>query len=296
MNHTLQSLLITSMLTIPTVFASHDSLLATNSDTQPAAAATACRLPMRPELIAPALIKKADSFRYLGMSTKDSEEKLRFHTESAKLYEDAAKHAVFPEFIRRAANNVSCLVAPVSDRALPLFELFLNKSDVTPWHIRDAADTLNNFKGTHGSNSAERLRHIKKVIKLFELSTTHLESTLRDTFYAADKLRIFGEKEKKPEEKVLYLDASAAFYEQGANHPATTVNDILFEAKKSSDLGDSVPWDNLQLHIKASILFKLAANHPDATPENIRFAADGLNALANKYPEDSAESLRGCTR
>ncbi len=45
----------------------------------------------------------------------------------------------------------------------------------------------------------------------------------------------------------------------------------------------------MKTYEKASILFKFAANHPKATPWDIRNAADGLYALAETYPEGSAE-------
>ncbi|QOL20394.1 hypothetical protein [Candidatus Bodocaedibacter vickermanii] len=223
LNHTLKSLLITSMLTIPTVFASHDSLFGTNSDTQPAASATALGQPAlvvsalskeverlrnlptsqidyvkesrnrvapnmhnpethrlqgklvelyendpkhrdvtrefirftlnnrialgQPALVVPALLEEANRLRNLATKKMNNAEKIQLHTESAELYETAAKHPdAVPEFIRQAANNVSCLMAPFSDSALPLFELFVNSSGVTPWDIQEAADILNNWK------------------------------------------------------------------------------------------------------------------------------------------------------
>jgi hypothetical protein len=326
MNHTLKSLLITSMLTIPTVFASHDSLFGTNSDAQPAAAATALGQPtLVQQTDVPALLKEADRLRNLKTSTMDSAEKIRLHTASADLYETAAKHPnATPEFIRQAANNVSCLVAPISDRALPLFELFVNSSGVTPLHIQAAADTLNNWKIKHAVHSDDtsyaRLQHIKKVIKLFEFSTTHPKSTLEDILKAADKLGEFEKQErlrryeeyqtKRPAEIVLYLDGSVAFYEQAANHPDATLENIRFAADKvsratlvnirltadkESNLGDYYPEGsderNLHLEISAKLYTKLA-NHLEATPGDILNVANSLNALAKTYPMDSAEKLK----
>ena len=84
MKHTLKSLLITSMLTLPSVFASH-SILETESDTPPAA-----NLPhATPEDI----LTAAQDFRNLGnLYPEGSKERSHHFDRSAAFYQQASTH------------------------------------------------------------------------------------------------------------------------------------------------------------------------------------------------------------
>ncbi len=170
MNHTLKSLLITSMLTIPTVFASHDSLLATNSDTHPAAAATALGQPtLVQQTDVPALIKEADRLRNLKTSTMDSAEEIQIHTASVAFYEQAANHPdatlVNIRLTADKESNLGDYYPEGSDErnlhleiSAKLYTKLANHLEATPGDILNVAKGLNALAKTYPKDSAERLK------------------------------------------------------------------------------------------------------------------------------------------
>ena len=92
-------------------------------------------------------------------------------------------------------------------------------------------------------------------------------ATTLDIKRAASRLRVRG---------TAYHDKAAAFFERVVQHPGATAFLIQRIARELRDLGTAY-------YPKAAVLFELSANHVGATADDIRSAATGFYYLGSAY-------------
>ncbi|QOL20416.1 hypothetical protein [Candidatus Bodocaedibacter vickermanii] len=253
MTHTFKSLLITTVLTLPSAFGAAElhvtAAAAGPHSAEIAAVAVARHLVATPE----GMRRKVDQLVRSGQKEK-----------AVELLEEFANHpdATLKD-IRSAGWSISILGGG-DEKAVVLFERAANHPDATPEYIFDAAS------GMYDLGPSFYLR----VAELLEKSANLPDAAPVDIQNAAYGLYSLG---------VDFYARAAELFEKSATHPDATPDDIQSAAYGSWQLGQKD---------KAAELFEKSANLPDVTPVNIQNAVRGLRSIAAKCREGSAERAR----
>ena len=300
MKSTLKSLLITSMLTLPSVFASH-SILETESDTPPAAAtvattqSTLLRLPIDALKLTVGTVHMAFDIGWLNTS------------DLAKLTLVSKKFNTLTQPVITAMNWRCSLVTRMilqttdsQDEIMSkLFKLSLDPSfdNFLDLAIKRKFPMTKVTPETH----AELINKINRNVTIHPTEREILicmlpNATPLDIHNAAYKVRELGKQYPEgSEERLQYHDRSAALIEHAATHPHATLGDILNSALAFLQLGKLYPVGSnkrLQYHDRSAELYEHAATHPNATLYDILSTAKGFHELGTLHPEGSEKRLQ----
>jgi hypothetical protein len=193
MKHVLQSLLMTTVLTLPTAFAS-DQIPGFNESTTNALATAESNPKLsitaadRYELTANQL--NATPYDSLSAANRLKDLGSKYYAEVAILYEKCANHPTAkPEDILNAGMGLASLrfnagavwySLGITDRAAALFELIANRKDVTPQDIIKAGEGFDSLGLTD------------RAAAVYELIANRKDAHIYDIRLAADKLRNLG--------------------------------------------------------------------------------------------------------
>jgi hypothetical protein len=263
MKHILQSLLLTTVLTLPTAFGS-DQMSAFDESTTSAFVTRESNSQVSVKAQLEAQLKK-DSFNDILNAAFASElwaKKISNHERNALLdlvYKD-------PKFTPHQRYVLQGLL-----------------SNATPLEIQCAANHLKVLGSKYPEGSNERTKYHTSACTLFKQLTEQEGETSDDMFYKTIGLSSLGSfSPAGSPERADYNDRAAALHEKSAHDQNATLHDILSAA-------DGLKYLGAKYHPKAAELYELAAKHATATLDDILRAADGLKYLVSKYRPKAAE-------
>ncbi len=305
MKHILQSLLMTTVLTLPTAFAS-DQMSAFDKSTTDALATPESNPQVKAQLEVQLTKDSFDNPALNAMKLKmlistykalvALINKYPTFTARQKLVEDLLPNAT-PIHIRDVADGLRILglnYPAGSDEyneyhhsAQTVYDGLTSYGGETP---HDMIARASGFQGlvcgyffTEPSKSVE---YSERAAELYELAANHATATVEDILYAANQLYLIGFESAPGSTKSEHYERAAALYEIAANRPTATVTDILRAASKLYSIHLRVSPGSAKCaehNDRTAILYELAASRADATPDDILGAADELRNLKSKY-------------
>jgi hypothetical protein len=276
MKHTLQLLLITTVLTLPTTFGSEfDAPLA----------------PVDHSETRVAVISKSNH----TASTQASCGVIKAST----LF-DKDLNSLWDQRPTMTTDEYTALVATINNNSTySNDEKNLLKGllpNATPTEIRLAARILSTFGSIYPQRSNERAKHHTKAAKLFEQAANHKNITPNQILIAAYELGVLGYKyPERSDERTNYHDRAAGLYEQFANRHGATPREIQLTSLKLRNLGFSYPEgseERTNYHDKAAKLIEQTANHKDAKTHHIFPETYELKALGSQYHSRASELFK----
>jgi hypothetical protein len=267
MKHILQSLLMTTVLTLPTAFAS-DQMSAFDKSTTDALATPESNPQVKAQLEV--------------QLTKDSFDNPALNAMKLKMLISTYKALValinkYPTFTARQK---------LVEDLLP---------NATPIHIRDVADGLRILGLNYPAGSDEYNEYHHSAQTVYDGLTSYGGETPHDMIARASGFQglVCGYFFTEPSKSVEYSERAAELYELAANHATATVRNILTAADELKFLGNNI-YDgsvkSAERHGKARTLYELAANHATATVEDILYAANQLYLIGFESAPGSTKS------
>ncbi len=248
MKHTLQSLLMTTVLTLPTAFAS-DQISPFSYESTTNALATP---ESNPQVSVTAQFK--------SMLTKDSFDEVLNATFATELWTK-----------KISKDECTALVALINKHPTFTDDQKHILQGLLPNATSDAicltASEFSNLGSISPAESAERAKHHERAAALYEKSADYPDAAPSYIQLIADVLSSFGSD---------YHDRAAALYEKSADHQDVTPFYIRLAADVLSLLGSDY-------HDRAAVLYEKSADYPAAPSKDIRKAAGGLKTLGSAY-------------
>ena len=289
MTPALKSLLITTVLTLPSVFAADDTLLENESDARPAVTTVATvatpqsslsRLPVQ---LMQLVVGHANATFGIGyLNGRDV----------AALALTSKKFNALAQPVLNATKWLSLLTPrillqttdPLDTAMLTLFKVSLDLTFDNLLNIKLAIN--HNFSmitvtpETH-TKLVDRINNIATFTDIQKQILINIlpNATPWNILDAARTLLLNFEAQ--------YPDRAAALYELLAKHPNATLMNILYAANALGARGD-------QYHDRAAVLYELFAEHPNAYPLNILDAANALRDLGTQYHDRAAALSERC--